>query len=112
MMNTFAFFAPVSFIDVETQKSYLIDAFFLILKYTRDIQVNEAVAGAISNTVYRLVSSISNLVGIDANVDNRKTQLGFILKTLFDCLVVPGLYLLKLLVIILCFFRICEVCLI
>uniref|UniRef100_A0AC34GXQ6 Uncharacterized protein n=1 Tax=Panagrolaimus sp. ES5 TaxID=591445 RepID=A0AC34GXQ6_9BILA len=87
VMNTLAFFAPVNFIEVETQRLYLVDALFLILKYTGDIKVNDEVAGGISNTVYRLVTSIADLVALDSSIENRRILLGDILTHLFHYLI-------------------------
>ena len=90
MMNAVAFFSPVHFIDIETQKSYLADALFLLIQYAKDIEFNNTILAAISNSIFRLVTAITGIISADPNVKNRRTQVSHILATLLNSLVVPG----------------------
>jgi len=90
MMNAVAFFSPVHFIDIETQKSYLADALFLLIQYAKDIEFNNTILAAISNSIFRLVTAIAGIISADPNVKNRRTQVSHILATLLNSLVVPA----------------------
>uniref|UniRef100_A0A7E4WAH4 Nucleoporin NUP188 homolog n=1 Tax=Panagrellus redivivus TaxID=6233 RepID=A0A7E4WAH4_PANRE len=89
VINVLAFFAPINFVDIPTQMCYLTDALMLVLKYTSDIQINEVVAGAISNSIFRLVSAITSLTALNSDVTTRRAHLAFVLQKLLECVITP-----------------------
>ena len=90
-INAMVFFAPLPFLDLANQQSFLNDALLVLKEYLETVTLNEDVLGGLSSCMFGLIRRLVQFACLRHETEyERKVALGTLMHVLVRCLTMPG----------------------
>ncbi|VDM98182.1 unnamed protein product [Thelazia callipaeda] len=89
-VNVLTIFCPVPFFTFDAQHQYLLDAFYLLINYASDIQMDAKLSSAVSQCLLRLTASICMLLqSLVENINAFRSAITDVVDVLIRFLIQP-----------------------